>query len=136
MKAVEIAVGIVIRRREQIEVLVAKRKQGQHLAGTWEFPGGKVESGESNLQALRRELLEEVGINPVESQLFEHITHRYPEKHVSINFYLVERFEGSAKGNESQEIRWITAPALPELNVPQANLPIIQRLVSEFSAKS
>lgn len=120
---VKVAVGVV--RDEAGRVLVALRQSGQHLAGLWEFPGGKIEPGESCEQALHRELYEETGIQLVTSRSLIVIRHQYPQKTVELDVRLVESFTGTARGREGQQIRWVNAQDLPQLAFPEANRPIV-----------
>ncbi|TCI03597.1 8-oxo-dGTP diphosphatase MutT [Corallincola luteus] len=128
MKTIEIAVGIAIRETDSMEVLVAQRLQGSHLAGSWEFPGGKIDSGESPESALVREFSEELAVKPTHFEMFTQIDHRYPEREVSLSFYLVTQLDGEPVGAEGQRIAWVNMAELAELDVPAANQPIIEKL--------
>lgn len=121
--ALHIAVGVVVNPRG--EVLIARRPPGVHLAGLWEFPGGKAEQGEHVLQALARELREEVGISLHGARPLLRTLHHYPEKSVLLDVWRVERWQGHAAGLEGQEIRWVPPDRLGELEFPPADLPII-----------
>lgn len=119
-----------------IQVLIAKRPDHLHQGGLWEFPGGKVEAGETIVEALDRELDEELGIRlPFEmsggkvdaqsvSPLIQ-IQHAYPEKTVLLDVWKVHCYDGQLHGKEGQEVRWVPLAALNEYAFPQANLPII-----------
>lgn len=106
-------------------VLIAQRPEGKQLAGLWEFPGGKVEPGESPGQALRRELEEELGIVPTQSRRLIRIPHRYPERSVLLDVWLVEAFSGDPHGRQGQPLRWVAPDALPDHAFPAANRPIV-----------
>ena len=125
-KSVHVAVGVVRDNRQRI--LVAQRQTGQHLAGLWEFPGGKVESGEEVIHALARELKEEVGITIVESEPLIEIQHEYPEKTVLLDVYCIENFIGEAVGREGQTIQWVQQRDLRTINFPDVNRVIINAL--------
>ena len=81
---INVAAGLVF---EQGRLLITQRHEASHLGGLWEFPGGKVEPGETFEECLRRELLEELGIDVNVGKLFESISHEYPERKVLINFF-------------------------------------------------
>ncbi len=125
-KSVHVAVGVVRDSRQRI--LVAQRQTGQHLAGLWEFPGGKVENGEEVIHALARELKEEVGITIVESEPLIEIQHEYPEKTVLLDVYCVKNFIGEAVGREGQTIQWVQQRDLRTINFPDVNRVIINAL--------
>jgi len=129
-KPVRVAVGVVL--NAETEVLVAQRQQGQHLAGLWEFPGGKIEAGETCEQALKRELEEEVGIVIGLCHPFARIIHQYPEKQVELNVQLVSTFEGEAHGKEGQAVRWLALSELKEEMFPEANRAIIHSLQQQL----
>lgn len=93
------------------ELLLAQRRAGSHLAGMWEFPGGKCEAGESELEALRRELIEELGIVIESAEAFVGVPWRYREKSLHLLVYRVSGWSGQPHGREGQAIRWC-APQL------------------------
>ncbi|HPE59698.1 MAG TPA: 8-oxo-dGTP diphosphatase MutT [Thiolinea sp.] len=111
-------------------ILLARRLQGKHQGGKWEFPGGKVESGESPQQALTRELSEEVGIqaDTLAMQPFIQVRHRYPEKNVFLDVWQVNAFTGQPQGLEGQETGWFEISNLSGMSFPDANTPIIDAL--------
>lgn len=125
---VQVAAAI-IRRAEN--VLIAKRPMDKHKGGYWEFPGGKIEPGESPEIALAREITEEVSIIIRKPQLFSTIDFEYPEKKVSLQFYSVTEFTGKAEGLEGQEVRWVPVSQLANYQFPEANLPIVEALLAE-----
>lgn len=112
------------------EILIAKRQKGQHLQGLWEFPGGKVETDETPMQALQRELFEEIGIeiDPATAKSFQKITYQYPQKTVLLDFYQVTDFYGTAQGKEGQQVKWIKLDELPNYKFPEANQKIVEIL--------
>ena len=125
-KQIRVAVGVV--EDASGKFLVALRQDGQHLAGLWEFPGGKVESDELPQLALSRELSEEVGICVEHADFLLRIDHDYSEKQVSLFIYLVRQFTGDASGREGQTVRWVSPEELLELEFPEANQQIIDYL--------
>ena len=125
---VDVAVGVVFNEKGQ--VLVAKRQSHQHQANAWEFPGGKIEPGETVPTALKRELFEEVGIEVVHHEPWLEIEHDYPDKSVRLCVFKVISFKGQASGREGQLIAWHHPETLPELLLPKANELIVQALIA------
>ncbi|NYA44401.1 8-oxo-dGTP diphosphatase MutT [Serratia fonticola] len=132
MKHLNIAVGII--RNPQQEIFITRRAAGSHMAGFWEFPGGKIEQGETPEQALGRELLEETGIHANQVRLLEVLEHRFTDRIVTLNFYLVEDWKGEPYGREGQPMRWVKQADLREEEFPEANVSIIKLLVAQASA--
>ncbi len=111
-------------------VLVCKRPEGKFLGGLWEFPGGKVESGESPEYALMRELREELGIE-VRPCCFTpggFVSHAYDEFHMILMLFICRIWRGVPQGLEGQEIRWAALTELSRLDMVPADLPLIPQL--------
>lgn len=123
LRIVHVAVGVILDRDGNI--LIARRPDNVHQGGLWEFPGGKVEPGESLFNALARELYEELAITPVATQPLIQIRHDYGDKAVLLDVHKVTEFTGEPKGNEGQPIRWVTPQELASYSFPAANQPII-----------
>jgi 8-oxo-dGTP diphosphatase len=130
-KYVHVAVGVIKRDHK---IFVAKRHSDQHQGGKWEFPGGKVEQGETVTQALIRELKEEVGIDVHSSQPFLEIKHDYPDKSVHLDIHLVEDFSGEPAHLEGQTTLWVSINELNNYDFPQANQVIIEKLMGSIHA--
>ncbi len=109
-------------------VLLAQRPAGKALAGLWEFPGGKRETGETPLQALARELLEELGIEIHEAQPLATTTHHYNGKSIRLDAWQVMRWTGEPQGLDSQALAWVPLPELDDWPMPAADRPIVTAL--------
>ena len=109
-------------------VLIAQRPPGKHLAGRWEFPGGKVASGESESQALARELREELGIEVLASRALMRLTHAYTDRSVELSMWIVERYTGVPRALDSQQLRWVAPADLGAQDLLEADRPFVAAL--------
>jgi 8-oxo-dGTP diphosphatase len=109
-------------------VLIARRPDGTHLAGRWEFPGGKVAAGESEAAALARELREELGIEVLACNPVMRLEHAYPERRVQLSMWIVERFAGVPRGLDGQQLKWVAPAQLPSQDLLEADRPFIEAL--------
>ena len=112
-------------------VLVSQRPNGKSLAGLWEFPGGKVEPGEGPETALIRELREELAVEVAEACLapLTFASHAYADMHLLMPLYVCRRWEGSARSNEGQPLRWLKPRDLRDIPMPPADAPLIPALI-------
>jgi 8-oxo-dGTP diphosphatase len=112
-------------------VLISKRPEGKQLGGLWEFPGGKVESGERPEAALIRELKEELAIDVAESCLapLTFASHAYDDFHLLMPLYVCRRWQGSVRGAEGQELAWVRPLRLRDFAMPPADIPLIPHLI-------
>ncbi|MFQ6550917.1 8-oxo-dGTP diphosphatase MutT [Aestuariibius insulae] len=108
-------------------VLLAQRPDGKDMAGLWEFPGGKVEDGESPETALIRELQEELGIDTWESCLapLTFASHSYPDFHLLMPLFACRKWNGTPRSVENQALKWVKASDLSEYPMPPADIPLI-----------
>jgi 8-oxo-dGTP diphosphatase len=109
-------------------VLIAQRPPGKWQAGRWEFPGGKIEPGESDEAALHRELREELGVEVLHSRQLDVFPHDYPDRSVLISLWLVMSFRGQPAGLDGQGLRWVTVDELAACDLLEADLPMIEPL--------
>ncbi|PHR22314.1 MAG: 8-oxo-dGTP diphosphatase MutT [Hoeflea sp.] len=112
-------------------VLLTQRPEGKKLAGLWEFPGGKVEPGETPEAALIRELAEEIGITTKEACLapLTFASHSYDEFHLLMPLFVCRRFEGTARGLEGQALKWVRPRDMRNYPMPPADEPLIPYLI-------
>jgi 8-oxo-dGTP diphosphatase len=108
-------------------VLIAERPEGRSMAGMWEFPGGKIEQGETPEAALIRELHEELGIETWASCLapLSFASHAYPDFHLLMPLFACRRWQGTVTPREGQRLRWVHARDLSSYPMPPADLPLI-----------
>ncbi|WP_392566388.1 8-oxo-dGTP diphosphatase MutT [Utexia brackfieldae] len=126
LKHVEIAVGIIL--SQDCQIFITQRGEHSHLAGFWEFPGGKVEVNESIAQTLARELLEEVDIHIRDAQFLKTVEYCYSDRCITIHAYLVEHWDGEPFAKEGQVSRWTDIADLNADEFPDANRSIIEML--------
>jgi len=109
-------------------VLIAQRPPGKHLAGGWEFPGGKLEPGEARAAGLARELKEELGIAIRTPRPLIRVRHTYPYGEVLIDMWVVSRYDGEPRGLDGQALRWLSQDELEEAELLPADGPIVRAL--------
>lgn len=124
VKPIDVAVGILMKANG--DVLLGQRPEGKPYAGYWEFPGGKVESGEDILDALKREFMEELGVSILSAEAWCGVEHVYPHAHVRLHFYISRNWQGEPQSLERQAFAWQgqvdVQPLLP------ATIPLIEDL--------
>jgi 8-oxo-dGTP diphosphatase len=113
-------------------VLIAQRPAGKPMAGLWEFPGGKVETGERPEQTLIRELAEELGIVVNEACLapLTFASHSYPDFHLLMPLYVCRRWDGTVTAREHQALAWVRPNRLRDHEMPPADVPLISHLMT------
>lgn len=129
-EAVDVVVGIPVRDGK---VLLCQRKPGKRYELRWEFPGGKLEPGETHGQALERELAEELGIRPVAAVCVRADRNVYPDGGMfNVMFYLVETFEGEPRNLDFHDIRWVAPPELGAYDILEGNREICSFLQQHY----
>lgn len=126
VNVMQVIVGIII--NSQQEILIAQRPQDKYKGGLWEFPGGKIEANELPIQALKRELSEEIAIDVIDATPWISIQHDYGDRIVLLNTWFVTHYSGEPYGREGQAIAWVKQPALTHFEFPAGNHDIIKRL--------
>ena len=122
---VVVAAAVVIREGR---VLLTRRAEGQHLAGMWEFPGGKLEEGESPEEALARECREECGIDVDVGEILDVTHHRFPEKDVLLLFYRCALRGGEVRHLEVADHAWVAPAELDRYPLPPADDRVVARI--------
>ena len=135
-RAIHVVAGVLVDAQDRI--LLAQRPVGKELSGHWEFPGGKVEDGETRFVALARELREELGIVVSSARPLTRVRHSYPKKTVLLDFWKVRRFTGTPIGLDGQDLQWSVASNLESIALLPANKRILRflDLPEEISASA
>lgn len=129
MKKIEIAVGII--RSHDGQIFITQRGEHSHLAGFWEFPGGKVEPNETPLETLHREIAEEIDIRILHAKYLKTVTHQYSDRFITIHAYLVDEWDGEPFAAEGQISRWVDEDDLCADDFPDANRTLIEMLKNQ-----
>ena len=126
MKAIHVVAGALLREGR---ILIAQRPSGKHMAGGWEFPGGKLSTDELPIAGLKRELQEELGIDAQVCEPVAQCTHDYPDRRVLLDLWLVREFTGEPQSLEDQPIKWVAIDELNAVGMLPADEPLIEALV-------
>ena len=132
-KPVRVAVGVIL---QNSKICISLRPEHLHKGGFWEFPGGKIEAGETAEAALARELYEELGIRVKTAESIMEIPWNYAGKTVLLEVMKVTSFAGEATGTEGQQLEWVTPDRLGDYRFPEANQAIVDYLVGTRGQKS
>jgi mutator protein MutT len=124
-RIIDVSAALLFRRRK---LLITQRLAGGHLAGLWEFPGGKVEPGETFERCLARELREELAIEAAVHELVEEILHSYPEKTVRLRFFRCSLLSGEPQALQCQALAWVSQADLDLYSFPPADAQLLIRL--------
>ena len=122
---IEVSAGLIFRHRQ---ILITQRHAAAHLGGLWEFPGGKREAGETFEQCLARELREDLGVEVSVGELFETVTHAYPEKTVHLQFHLGRIQCGEPQPLGCAALRWVNQSELADYAFPAADAQLLEKL--------
>ncbi|GGI71622.1 NTP pyrophosphohydrolase [Polymorphobacter multimanifer] len=133
MRIVQVAAGALI--DAQGRVLVAERPAGGTMAGLWEFPGGKIEAGETPEAALARELDEELGVTIGSPTPLGFVSHAYPTFHLVMLLFGVREWRGEPRGRLNQRLQWVAACDLAELAMPSADYPLVPAIIAACDAR-
>ncbi len=132
MRRIVVAAGVI--RRGDGRVLVARRPRGKHMAGAWEFPGGKVRPDETPRRTLNRELHEELGIIVRRSAELMNYEQEYPDRLVELHFFAVEDYRGKPDGREGQELAWEFPGNLGGMGFLPADRPLVELLIQQTAS--
>jgi mutator protein MutT len=123
--SIEVSAALIFRNGK---VLITQRPAKSHLGGFWEFPGGKVEAGESFEQCLAREIHEELGVGISVGELFDDITHTYPEKTVRLKFFVCKLISGEPQPLDCAALKWVEKAELAGFKFPAADARLLKKL--------
>jgi 8-oxo-dGTP diphosphatase len=128
MKKIEVVAAIIYFRNE---VLCVQRPENKYsyISKKFEFPGGKIEAGESKKEALKREIIEELGVSPSIGDLFMTVVHTYPDFELTMHSYICEVHNKDVVLHEHISLKWLTSELLTQLDWAAADVPIVNKLV-------
>lgn len=129
MRLVHVVAGVI--RDARGRILLARRTEGRDLAGLWEFPGGKIEPGETAEHALARELREELGIEAIVGGLLIDVQMPHPDKQLRLDVYEIRSYAGTPSGMEGQALAWAPPRKLADYPMPPADAPAVALLMRE-----
>ncbi len=132
MRVITVVAAALMNQRD--EILITQRPQGKAMAGLWEFPGGKLEDGETPEQALSRELKEELGLTlePKTCTPYTFVSHGYDSFHLLMPLYICRQWTGDVDPQEEQAFAWVRAKDLNSYPMPPADLPLIPMFERDF----
>jgi 8-oxo-dGTP diphosphatase len=128
MKSIEVVAAIIIRNKKVLAVQKGKAKF-DYISYKWEFPGGKVESGETLEQAISREILEELNINIVPKKLLLTVKHTYPDFNLTMHCFICDYHDGDIHLTEHIKLDWLEYDDLKTLNWAEADIPVVDALI-------
>ena len=127
-----VAAGVIWK---QGMILITRRPEGRHLAGLWEFPGGKQEDGESLEACLEREIREELGLRISVDRAIMRVEYSYDHKDISLHVFYCSIIEGIPRGMECQDIRWIDPSNLQKFNFPPPDMKVVEFISTNDNGK-
>ena len=131
---IHVVIGVIHNAAQQF--FIAKRPPHVVMPGYWEFPGGKMEMGESQLQTLIREFHEEAGITVEQAHYLQSFTHHFSDRQVILHVWQIQHYSGIACGNEGQEIRWVDRLQLGDFDFLPSNGPLLTYLIQTLSCSA
>ncbi|HMA61497.1 MAG TPA: 8-oxo-dGTP diphosphatase MutT [bacterium] len=129
-KLLKIVAGVIV--DDSNKILLAQRNDGKNMAGKWEFPGGKVEAGETKKEALRRELREELDIECKIGDYIGSSVYNYDDFTVDLHLYFADILDGEIQAVEHKKIAWTEIDTIENYDIPQANFPLINKIRSKM----
>ena len=126
----EIQVVVGLLEDAQGRILLGRRREGTHMAGRWEFPGGKRHPGEAPIDALRRELREELAIEVVDASRLLELEHEYADRRVRLDTWFVSHYSGRPQSAEGQALCWVAPDRLAQVDLLEADAPIVAALLA------
>src|ERR1019366_1107016 len=130
--SIEVSAALIFRDGQ---LLITQRHAKSHLGGLWEFPGGKREPGESFEECLVREIREELGVEIAVGELFEEISHDYPEKSVHLKFFICKLRSGEPRPLDCAAVKWVTKAELADFQFPAADAQLLEKLKASLRLK-
>ena len=127
MKTIEVVASVILREEKVLCVQRAEHEK-EYISSKWEFPGGKVEHGEDGIQALKREILEELHIEIQNIEFLMTVEHTYPDFHLVMHAYICEIFSGEPVLTEHADMKWLPVDKLDQLDWAAADIPIVKFL--------
>ena len=124
-QCIEVSAALIFRDGQ---LLITQRHAKSHLGGLWEFPGGKLEAGETFEQCLVREIREELGVEIAVGEMFEEVAHRYPEKSVHLKFFICRVVSGEPQPLDCAAVKWVKQTELADFEFPAADLRLLEKL--------
>jgi len=131
MKKIEVVAAVLINKENKI--FCAQRKDAGELALKWEFPGGKIEPGESHKEALTREIEEELSTKITLTKFIMTIKHQYKTFHLTMHAYYCKVINGNLTLNEHKNSKWVAKEDLLQLDLAAADIPIVKKIISQMS---
>lgn len=125
---IHVVAALIWHRDDRRRFLIAQRQKGKHLEDYWEFPGGKLEAGETPWQGLQRELDEEINIRPISATQYIQVYYRYPDRNILLDTWLVESYRGEIEAREQQLLKWIDVAQADDYRFPPADIPILEAI--------
>lgn len=125
---IHVVAALIWHRHNRRRFLIAQRQKGKHLEDYWEFPGGKLEAGESPWQGLQRELNEEINIRPISATQYIRVYYRYPDRNILLDTWSVESYRGEIEAREQQLVKWINVSQADDYRFPPADIPILEAI--------